>query len=53
MESHHFAQDGLKITLSGGLAEFKATDKTPLHLIDRAEQLLYQAKAKGRNRIEK
>lgn len=52
-ESQVFAQEGFKITLSGGLAEFTKKDKSPLHLIDRAEHLLYRAKENGRNRIEK
>lgn len=53
MASRSFGKKGFKLTLSGGLAEFSKDDKTPLHLIDRAEQLLHKAKEKGRNRIEK
>jgi diguanylate cyclase (GGDEF)-like protein len=53
VETHTFNKKGLKMTLSGGLAEFKKGDKSALHLIDRAEHLLYEAKKKGRNRIER
>jgi len=42
--------DGLKVTISIGLAEFQSEDAKLL--INRADTLLYQAKHNGRNRIE-
>lgn len=41
--------EGLKITISGGLALYQGDSVTAF--IDRADQKLYQAKASGRNRI--
>ncbi|MDT8445657.1 MAG: PleD family two-component system response regulator [bacterium] len=41
--------EGLVITISGGLAQFRG--ETELELIDRADKLLYEAKNNGRNRI--
>ncbi len=41
--------EGLKITISGGLALYQGESITAF--IDRADQKLYQAKASGRNRI--
>lgn len=41
--------DGLKITISGGLAEYRGESVTAL--IDRADKKLYEAKESGRNRI--
>jgi diguanylate cyclase (GGDEF)-like protein len=53
IENHSFERKGLKVTVSGGVAEFQKEHKSALHLIDKAEHLLYQAKEKGRNRVEK
>ena len=41
--------EGLKITISGGLAVYQGDTVTAF--IDRADKKLYQAKASGRNRI--
>lgn len=40
----------IDVTISVGVAEFKSGD-TPDSLIDRCDQLLYQAKQTGRNRV--
>ena len=45
-----FDIDGLKVTISGGLAEWN--DEGALKLVNRADELLYTAKHNGRNRIE-
>lgn len=42
-------KDGVKVTISGGVASFKGQDITSF--IDEADQLLYRAKEEGRNRI--
>lgn len=47
---HHFS-DGVRLTISGGLAMLRADD-TNERLIKRADDALYRAKANGRNRIE-
>ena len=47
---HHFPE-GVRLTISGGLTMLRADD-TNEHLIKRADDALYRAKAKGRNRIE-
>lgn len=41
-----------KITLSIGIAQFRANEP-PMNLIQRADQALYRAKERGRNRLEK
>jgi len=51
IESAAFEEVGLKITVSGGVAEFQM--ERAHHLIDKADKLLYKAKQKGKNRIEK
>ncbi|MCD4670106.1 MAG: diguanylate cyclase [Actinomycetia bacterium] len=43
-------RDGLKITISGGVCEFKDEDSEKL--IKKADKLLYKGKKSGRNRIE-
>ena len=48
IEAYQFAE-GLKITISGGIAEYRGEAVTAF--IDRADQKLYQAKESGRNRI--
>jgi diguanylate cyclase len=44
-------EDSLRVTISGGVVEFKHNE-TADQLIEKADQLLYQAKKNGRNRIE-
>lgn len=44
-------EEGLKISISGGLAQFK--DEDALALVKKADELLYKAKENGRNRMEK
>jgi diguanylate cyclase (GGDEF)-like protein len=39
------------ITLSGGVAAYPADGTTPQHLLQKADQGLYRAKAEGKNRI--
>lgn len=51
IESTRFENGKIKITISGGVVEFK--EETALILIGRSDELLYKAKQKGRNRIEK
>ncbi len=48
IENHVF-ENGLKITISGGVAEWKG--KTPETLVIEADNLLYKAKKEGRNQI--
>ncbi|KUG02836.1 diguanylate cyclase (ggdef domain) with pas/pac sensor [hydrocarbon metagenome] len=46
--------DGIKVTLSGGVAELdKDVDRTAMSFIEKADDALYQAKRMGRNRIAK
>ncbi len=42
---------GIAVTLSAGIAELAAGDSTPSDLVNRADRLLYRAKAEGRNRV--
>lgn len=51
IESIVFKQTKLTVTISGGVSEFR--EESPLQLIERVDQCLYQAKKNGRNRIEK
>lgn len=53
IESLHFKVSGIpiKITISGGVASLHG--ETALQLVEKADKLLYKAKEKGRNRIEK
>ena len=44
-------ENGIKITVSGGVAEYRG--ETALELIERADRKLYGAKENGRNRIER
>jgi len=45
------AQPGVSVTVSIGLAEFPGNARTMEELIQRADQALYDAKAKGRNQV--
>jgi len=47
-----FEQHKLKITCSIGLAWSRAEDDAVTNLLARADHAMYQAKAKGRNRVE-
>lgn len=51
IESTKFKGGKIKITISGGVVEFQGEE--PLTLIGRADEALYKAKQKGKNRIEK
>jgi diguanylate cyclase (GGDEF)-like protein len=51
IESARFQEGKIKITISGGVVEFR--DESALILIGKADELLFKAKQKGRNRIEK
>ncbi|MCP5048364.1 MAG: GGDEF domain-containing protein [bacterium] len=51
--SHSFEEKELKVTISAGVVEFQTGDESPMHLLNRAENLLYKAKHNGRNRVEK
>ncbi len=50
VEALQWNYPGLRVTISGGLAQLEAKDK-PETLIARADELLYRAKKAGRNRI--
>ena len=50
IEKIKWDKDGLKVTISGGVCEFKDEDSGKL--ITKADKLLYKAKESGRNRIE-
>ncbi|MGD2090694.1 MAG: diguanylate cyclase [Candidatus Aminicenantes bacterium] len=51
IESARFHEGKIKMTVSGGVVEFK--EESALILIGKADELLYKAKQNGRNRIEK
>lgn len=55
VENHKFLNidphKALNLTISGGIAVFPPDGKTKMKLISRADNNLYQAKRKGRNRI--
>jgi len=51
IESASFEDVNIKITISGGVVEFR--DESALILIGKADELLFKAKQTGRNRIEK
>lgn len=51
IESTRFEAGKIRITICGGVVEFKK--ENALILIGKAEELLFKAKQKGRNRIEK
>jgi len=46
----NFEIDTIKVTISGGICEF--TDEDVLILLSKSDELLYKAKANGKNRIE-
>ncbi len=46
-----FQADTIKVTISVGAAQLNDSDKTANDLIKRADELLYQAKRGGRNRV--
>lgn len=50
IEKIKWDKDGQKVTISGGVCEFKDEDSEKL--IAKADKLLYRAKESGRNRIE-
>jgi diguanylate cyclase (GGDEF)-like protein len=50
IQEYDFGVSGLKVTISIGLAQRNTEDGKAI--INRADNLLYQAKMKGRNRIE-
>lgn len=47
-----FENEELKVTISGGVAQLETGIETPEKLVKKADELLYKAKAKGRDRIE-
>ncbi len=47
-----FGKHEIKMTLSGGVASYPADDSDGKHLVARADEAMYRAKAKGKNRIE-
>lgn len=51
VESAWFEEGKIKITISGGVVEFR--DENALMLIGKADELLFKAKQTGRNTIEK
>jgi len=53
VEEHTFAfqADAIKVTISIGAATLDEADKVANDLIKRADELLYQAKNSGRNRV--
>lgn len=46
------AEDEISVTLSLGVAEAMADEETLYQLLNKADQALYSAKQKGRNRVE-
>lgn len=50
IQNYSFTVENLNVTISIGLAEYHAEDRKTF--VDRVDELLYQAKDKGRNRIE-
>ncbi len=49
IDEHIFDQDGLHVTISGGLLQY--TGESQIELLQKVDKLLYQAKAAGRNCI--
>lgn len=48
-----FGNEELKVTISGGVAQLETGVETPEKMVKKADELLYKAKANGRDRIEK
>ncbi len=44
--------DGLRVTVSAGVATFQGAGETGRTLLERADDALYRAKSQGRNRVE-
>ena len=51
VEEHRFGQDGLHVTVSGGLCDFPFHAHDYAELIGNADEALFRAKRLGRNRI--
>ena len=53
VEKHHFVFDGedIAVTVSAGVATVQKKGETPVELIGRADEKLYEAKGAGRNRV--
>lgn len=52
--SHEFAVEGrgnIRLTVSIGVATYPETVDTPENVVERADQLMYEAKRAGRNRV--
>ncbi len=47
-----YPPEGLTVTVSIGVAEASTRNRNPEHVINAADQALYQAKHNGRNRVE-
>jgi len=41
----------LRMTISGGISQFRKDDASPKEMLERADRVLYQAKREGKNRI--
>jgi len=41
----------IRLTISGGIAQFRPDDPSPKEMVERADRTLYQAKREGRNRV--
>ena len=47
-----FAQSKIQVTLSGGIASFPVDDSEGNSIVSKADEAMYRAKAKGKNRVE-
>lgn len=50
-KTYNFADESIKVTISGGVAELALAKETASELVARADDALYEAKRSGRNRI--